>query len=223
MLLEHQILCMNNSCFFRFGIVLGCVFFIQTTLHAQSGIQNQNSMEQTEIATFGAGCFWCVETIFQELKGVEEVISGYAGGDTENPTYKEICTGETGHAEVIQIHYQPSIISFAELLEVFWKVHNPTTLNRQGLDVGTQYRSVVFYHSDIQKQEAEKYKTKLDSAGAFPDPIVTEISPFEKFYPAEDYHQDYYSQNPFQGYCRVVIAPKLEKFRKVFKHRLKEK
>ena len=180
-------------------------------------------MENTtfEKATLGSGCFWCTETIFDKLKGVESAVSGYSGGQTKNPTYAEICTGETGHAEVIQVTFDPSVISYSELLEVFWKVHDPTTLNRQGNDVGTQYRSVVFYHNDEQKQLAESYKIKLEEAKVYSDPIVTEITKFDKFYKAENYHQDYYEQNKREPYCSFVITPKLEKFKKVFKEKLK--
>lgn len=174
-----------------------------------------------ETATFGAGCFWCVEAVFQRLKGVESVASGYSGGQVANPTYKQVCTGTTGHAEVCQITYDPRQLSFEQLLEVFWKTHDPTTLNRQGNDVGTQYRSVIFYHSEEQKKLAQQYKARLDSSGAFPAPIVTEIAPFTVFYKAEDYHQNYYRENPSQGYCRMVIAPKMEKFEKVFAEKLK--
>ena len=188
------------------------------------GIINMNSGNQTkeiEVASFGAGCFWCVEAIFQELKGVEKVESGYMGGKTKNPTYKEICNGDTGHAEICQITYDANIISFEELLEVFWQTHNPTTLNRQGADVGTQYRSAVFYHSESQKELATKYKEKLNQSGAWDDPIVTEITPASKFYIAENYHQDYFKNNSNQPYCSFVIKPKMEKFKKVFKDMLK--
>jgi peptide-methionine (S)-S-oxide reductase len=176
---------------------------------------------QAALATFGAGCFWCVEAVFRELDGVVSVESGYAGGNVPNPTYKQVCTGATGHAEVCQIGYDPARITYAELLEVFWKVHDPTTLNRQGNDVGTQYRSVIFYHNDEQKAQAEKYKRELDASGAWKDPIVTEITPFTAFYKAEDYHQDYFRNNPQQAYCRIVIRPKMEKFRAVFTHKLR--
>lgn len=182
----------------------------------------QINLENMEQATFGAGCFWCVEAVFQRIEGVEKIVSGYAGGKNKNPTYKEVCTGETGHAEVCQITYDPSKVTFDELLEVFWKTHDPTTLNRQGNDVGTQYRSVVFYHNDTQKQLAEKYKKELNEVKAYEKPIITEISPLPEFYVAEDYHQDYYNQNPDQGYCAFVIAPKVEKLRKVFKEKLKK-
>lgn len=174
-----------------------------------------------EVATFGAGCFWCVEAVFAELAGVQSVVSGYAGGSVENPTYEQVCSGLTGHAEVCQITYDPQQISFPELLEVFWKTHDPTTLNRQGADVGTQYRSAIFCHDETQRQLAEKYKKELDASGAWSAPIVTEIVPFTKFFPAENYHQDYFARNPNQGYCAFVIQPKLDKFRKVFKEKLK--
>lgn len=177
--------------------------------------------DSLQTATFGGGCFWCVEAVFEELNGITSVVSGYAGGHKENPTYKEVCDGTTGHAEVCQIQYDPKIVSYAELLEVFWKTHDPTTLNRQGNDVGTQYRSVIYYHNDEQKQLAEGYKKKLDEEKIWPNPIVTEIEPLPKFYPAENYHQDYYSENGNQPYCSFVITPKLEKFRKVFKDKLK--
>ena len=174
-----------------------------------------------DTATFATGCFWCTEAIFQRLKGVTKVISGYSGGDVVNPTYEEVCTGSTGHAECCQIIYDPSIVTFDELLEVFWKTHDPTSLNRQGNDVGTQYRSAVFYHSEEQKTKAEHYKAELNSSGAFNSPIVTVIEPYKNFFSAEGYHQDYYNTNPNQMYCRFVIVPKVEKFEKVFKDKLK--
>ena len=173
-----------------------------------------------EIATFGNGCFWCTEAIFTRLKGVQGVKSGYSGGRVTDPTYEEVCMGTTGHAEVIQITFDPEIISYEELLEVFWKTHDPTTLNRQGNDVGTHYRSVVFYHSDEQKALASGYKKKLEEAGVWPDPIVTEITGFDKFYPAENYHDDYYKRNGSQPYCAFVVTPKVEKFKKVFADKL---
>ena len=179
-------------------------------------------MNQHELATFGSGCFWCTEAIFEQLNGVLKVTSGYSGGQTQNPTYKEVCTGKTGHAESVQVVYEPGKISFDELLEVFWQVHDPTTLNRQGADVGTQYRSVIFYHNEEQKEKAEKYKAELQKSGAFDKPIVTEIALFSKFYTAENYHQEYYELNKNTNpYCSVVIRPKLEKFNKVFKNKLK--
>ena len=171
-------------------------------------------------ATFGAGCFWCVEAIFQELEGVESVTSGYTGGHTENPTYKEVCAELTGHAEVCQIIFDSQKISFDELLEVFWQTHDPTTPNRQGNDVGSQYRSSIFYHDENQKLLAEKYKRDLNDSGAWDNPVITEITPLTNFYPAEKYHQDYFQQNMNQPHCSFVIQPKLDKFRKVFKDKL---
>lgn len=196
-------------------------FKLLLLLALQLNMTTMNGQDKMETATFGAGCFWCVEAVFAELKGVSSVLPGYAGGENPNPTYKEVCTGTTGHAEVAQIIFDPSVISFAELLEVFWMTHDPTTLNRQGADVGTQYRSVIFYHSEQQKKEAEFYKKKLTEENVFPNPIVTEIVPFEEFYVAESYHNDYYENNPDQGYCRMVIRPKVEKFRKAFATKLK--
>ena len=178
---------------------------------------------KTETATFGTGCFWCTEAIFQELKGVLKVTSGYSGGQTVNPSYEEVCSGSTGHAECLQIVYDPSIISYEELLEVFWESHDPTSLNRQGNDVGTQYRSAIFYHDEAQKQKAEHYKAELSKSGAYDKPIVTEITAFTKFYPAEDYHQQYFNNHGSQPYCYLVIRPKVEKFEKVFKNKLKQK
>ncbi len=175
-----------------------------------------------ETATFGTGCFWCTEAVFQELNGVQSVKSGYSGGHIDNPTYKQVCEGNTGHAEVIQVTYDPTVISYDQLLEAFWQSHDPTTLNRQGNDVGPQYRSVIFYHNSEQKEKAEKYKAELDLANVFDKPIVTEISPYTKLFVAENYHQDYYNQNGSQPYCYYVIRPKLEKFRKVFKDKLKQ-
>ncbi len=176
---------------------------------------------KTDTATFGTGCFWCTEAVFQELKGVLKVTSGYSGGTVKNPSYEQVCTGTTGHAECLQIIYDPQLISFDELLEVFWEVHDPTTLNRQGNDVGTQYRSVIFYHDARQKKKAEEYKARLDTSGAYNNPIVTEITPFSYFYAAENYHQDYYRLHGSQPYCTFVIRPKVEKFEKVFKNILK--
>ncbi|MEZ4761473.1 MAG: peptide-methionine (S)-S-oxide reductase MsrA [Flavobacteriales bacterium] len=172
-------------------------------------------------ATLGAGCFWCVEAVFQELAGVKEVVPGYTGGHVPSPTYEQVCSGTTGHAEVARITYDPARISFADLLEVFWRTHDPTTLNRQGADVGTQYRSVIFPHTGEQRRVAEEMKAALDASGAFPAPIVTSLEPLGAFHPAENYHHDYYARNGSQGYCAYVIAPKLEKFRKAFADRLK--
>ncbi len=178
---------------------------------------------KTDTATFGTGCFWCTEAIFQELKGVIKVTSGYSGGSVNNPSYEQVCSGTTGHAECLQIIYDPKIISFDELLEVFWESHDPTSLNRQGNDVGTQYRSVIFYHNEEKKQKAEHYKEELNKSKAYNKPIVTEITKFLKFYAAENYHQDYFRLHGSQPYCSFVIRPKVEKFEKVFKDKLKKK
>lgn len=179
---------------------------------------NKQEMETT---TLGGGCFWCTEAIFKSLKGVEKVTSGYSGGGEEYPTYDDICSGETGHAEVVQITFNPSVITFKEILEVFWSTHDPTTLNRQGADVGTQYRSVIFYHSEEQKEIAEEIKDKLNNENIFNQPVVTEITAFDKFYKAEEYHQDYFENNKTKGYCQFVIVPKLKKFKELFKNKLK--
>lgn len=178
---------------------------------------------KTEIATLGGGCFWCVEAVFEEVPGVSSAVSGYEGGHVEKPTYEQICTKTTGHIEVCQIAFDPAKISYEKILEIFFKTHDPTTKDRQGNDAGPQYRSVIFTHSDAQKESAEKVKKALDASGAFSKPIVTEILPTKKFWTAEDYHQDYFKQNPGQGYCRFVVAPKVEKFRKVFEDLLKKK
>jgi peptide-methionine (S)-S-oxide reductase len=194
-------------------ILITLIFFTMQNADAQK--------PKLQKATFGMGCFWCTEAIFQRLKGVTEVKSGYEGGDVPNPTYEEVCSGTTNHAEVSEITFDPTKISFTELLEVFWKNHDPTTLNRQGADVGTQYRSVVFYHNEEQKTTAEKYKAELNKAKAFSKPIVTTVVKAEKFYVAENYHQDYFIKNGEQPYCRLVILPKMEKLEKLFKSKLK--
>lgn len=181
------------------------------------------TVSKADTATFGAGCFWCVEAVFQNLEGVQKVVSGYSGGAGKNPTYKEVCSGTTGHAEVCQVYYDPQKVSFIELLEVFWQTHDPTTLNRQGNDVGTQYRSVIYYHNQEQKRLSEEYKAKLTAAKLWENPIVTEISPLTEFYAAEDYHQNYYNENSSQPYCAFVIRPKMEKFKKVFGSKLKKR
>ena len=180
-----------------------------------------NKASNYDTAVFGGGCFWCVEAIYVELKGVISVTSGYSGGRVENPSYKQVCSGTTGHAEVIQIVFDPTVISFDKLLEVFWTVHDPTQVNRQGNDVGTQYRSVILYTSNAQRELAESYKQKLNKENTFDKPVVTEISPLTVFYKAENYHQDYFANNGNAPYCSIVIAPKVEKFRKVFGHILK--
>jgi peptide-methionine (S)-S-oxide reductase len=179
-------------------------------------------VSQRELATLGGGCFWCLEAVFQDLVGVERVVSGYAGGHVANPSYAEVCRGITGHAEVVQLTYDPEIITFSELLEIFWHVHDPTTLNRQGADVGTQYRSIILYHDEQQRQIAERSRREAEAAGVWPEPIVTEIVALDTFYPAEAYHQNYYLENPNQPYCRVVIDPKVRKFRQSYAHRLKK-
>jgi peptide-methionine (S)-S-oxide reductase len=181
-----------------------------------------NPSAKTDTATFGQGCFWCAEAIFEKVEGVKSVVSGYAGGLVPNPTYEQVCNGNTGHAEVVQIIYDPDVISYDDLLKIFWKTHDPTTLNRQGADIGEQYRSIILYHNEDQKEKAEYYKNELGKSGAWNKPIVTEIVPFTKFYKAEDYHQDYFKNNPYQSYCSFVIAPKVEKFEKVFKDKLKK-
>ena len=176
---------------------------------------------QKEVVTLAGGCFWCLEAVYDDLRGVESVESGYAGGDVLNPTYRQVCSGTTGHAEVVQITFDPSVISFREILEVFFAIHDPTTLNRQGADVGTQYRSAIFYHSPEQKEIAENLIAELNAEGIWDAPIVTEVVPLDKFYVAEDYHQEYFTQNPSQPYCRAVVAPKVAKFRQKFLGKLK--
>ena len=185
--------------------------------------KNTSSDNDTAVATFGSGCFWCTEAFFTDLKGVKSVTSGYMGGQRENPTYEQVCSGATGHAEVVQIEFYPDQISFTDLLEVFWATHDPTTLNQQGADRGTQYRSVVFYHDREQKEQAEEYKAQLDKSGAFDNAIVTEITEAQKFYPAEAYHQDYYGKEPNAPYCQFVIKPKLQKFRSRFGAKLQSR
>lgn len=175
----------------------------------------------TEVATLGGGCFWCVEAVFDELRGVSSVESGYAGGRTANPTYEQVCSGATGHAEVVRVTFDPREVSFKEILEVFFTAHDPTTLNRQGADVGTQYRSVIYYHDERQREVAEQTIRELDEAKIWDAPIVTEVAPLSNYYEAEEYHQEYFARNPGQGYCRVVVAPKVAKFRQRFRDRLK--
>ncbi len=208
------------------GSILSMIVFYSQIISAQTTFTTTTIMDnsiKTDTATFANGCFWCTEAIFEELDGVISATSGYTGGQTLKPTYKEVCSGRTGHAECLQIVYDPTTISFDELLEVFWETHDPTTLNRQGADVGTQYRSGIFYHNDEQKEKAEKYKAELNKSGAFDKPIVTEITAFTEFFPAEDYHQQYFELNGDSNpYCSIVIQPKLDKFRKVFKDKLKK-
>jgi len=176
----------------------------------------------TDTATFGGGCFWCIEAVFQQLNGVLSVSSGYEGGEKADPTYEQVCSGTTGHAEVVQVVFDPALVTYTELLEVFWSVHDPTTPNRQGADIGTQYRSVIYYHNEAQHELADTYKKRLNEEGAFPDPVITEISPASDFYKAEAYHQNYYRDNENQPYCSFVIRPKLDKFSKVFRDKLKK-
>jgi peptide-methionine (S)-S-oxide reductase len=178
--------------------------------------------KQLEVATLAGGCFWCLEAVFDELKGVESVESGYSGGHVQNPSYAQVCDGETGHAEVVQVTFDPQVLSYKDLLTVFFTIHDPTTLNRQGNDVGPQYRSAIFYHDEGQKKVSEEVIQEISSARIWDDPIVTEVTPFDKFYIAEDYHQEYFKKNPFQGYCRAIIAPKVAKFRHNFAERLKK-
>jgi peptide-methionine (S)-S-oxide reductase len=179
------------------------------------------SNDKSAVAVFGGGCFWCVEAVFNELRGVRSVVSGYAGGETKNPTYEQVCSGHTGHAEAIRIEFDPAQISFRDLLTVFFATHDPTTLNRQGNDVGTQYRSAIFYASEDQKREAAEFIAELDKSGSFKDSIVTTLEPLNDFYPAEDYHQKYYANNPYQPYCQYMIPPKLNKLNKQYKELLK--
>lgn len=181
-----------------------------------------NEPKNLEVATLGGGCFWCLEAVYGELQGVEQVVSGYAGGHIKNPTYREVCSGATGHAEVVQISFDPSVISYRDLLRIFFTIHDPTTLNRQGADVGTQYRSIILYHNEVQKQTALEVMQEVTQQGMWPNPIVTELKPFDVFYPAEEYHQRYFARNPWQPYCQVVIAPKVAKFRKQFFERLRQ-
>jgi peptide-methionine (S)-S-oxide reductase len=181
----------------------------------------EKGTDESELATFGSGCFWCSEAVFLQMKGVTKVVSGYSGGTTPNPTYEQVSREETGHAEVVQVTFDPKVISYAELLEVFWRSHDPTTLNRQGHDSGTQYRSVIFTHSDRQQKLAETYRRKIDEAHVFPNPLVTQIAPITTFYPAEKYHQNYFALNGRNGYCQTVIRPKIDHLKKVFEKKLK--
>lgn len=216
---------MFTTTFFSMIALLSCAVRENSQKYMTSSLTSPAAEEttfRTDTATFGTGCFWCTEAIFQQLDGVLKVSSGYSGGHVKNPTYKEVCEGNTGHAECVEIVYDPAKITYDELLEVFWQTHDPTTLNRQGNDVGTQYRSAIFYHNAEQKAKAEKYKAELDKSGAWDKPIVTEITPASTFYVAENYHQDYYNNNGSAPYCYYVIRPKLEKFEKVFKSKMKK-
>jgi peptide-methionine (S)-S-oxide reductase len=199
-----------------------CLFSAVPSVFNKENVKKpMNEKPELKLATFGGGCFWCTEAIFQRLKGVEKVASGYSGGHVDHPTYEQVSSGSTGHAESIQISYDPSKVAYDDLLEVFWKTHDPTTRNRQGNDVGPQYRSAIFYHDAEQKKLAEAYKAKLEAEHIWNRPIVTEIVPFTRFWPAENYHQNYYNNNPSKSYCTIVITPKIEKFKKIFKDRLK--
>jgi methionine-S-sulfoxide reductase len=207
------------------AVIIGCSLKYSGKPVKTSSNSDNNKMTDTsnlDTATFGGGCFWCIETIFQDLKGVEKVESGYSGGSTKNPTYEQVCTGTTGHAEVIQLTFDPAVISFEQILTVFFHVHDPTTLNRQGADVGTQYRSVIFYNSPAQKETAEKVIADITASKLWDDPVVTEVSMLGDYYKAEDYHQDYYNNNPEKSYCSFVISPKVKKFYKEFPHLLKQ-
>ncbi len=203
--------------------IIGIFFLLSFAVLANGQEKPKKMTEKMEEATFGAGCFWCVDAIFRDLKGVESVEAGYAGGKIKNPTYKEVCSGLTGHAEVIRINFDPAVITYADLVRVLFVVHDPTTLNRQGNDVGTQYRSVIFYHSKEQEEVAQRIKQEFEDKQIFDKPIVTAIEPLSNYYPAEDYHQNYYNNNPTQGYCRAIIAPKVQKFRKHYLNLLKDK
>jgi peptide-methionine (S)-S-oxide reductase len=226
--IEIMIISRNLFLLFLFNLVAGCgqssITMSKESTDPVTMIAQPQPTPILDTVYLGAGCFWCIEAIFQQLEGVLSVSSGYTGGTVKNPSYREVCTGTTGHAEVAQIVYQPEKITFDELLEVFWQTHDGTSLNRQGADVGTQYRSAIFYTTPVQKETSEKYKAELNKAGAFDKPLVTEITEFDgAFYIAEDYHQNYYNQNKEQGYCTMVIKPKVEKFQKVFKDKLKGK
>ncbi len=203
-------------------ITLLFILFAGVNLYGQKNSTGMADNNKNKYATFGNGCFWCAEAVFEEVKGVRNVVSGYAGGTVINPSYREVCTGRTGHAEVVQIEYDPDVVSYQELLNIFFKTHDPTSLNRQGADVGTQYRSVIFYHDENQKKLAEQTIQKLDNSGDYNHKIVTQVEAFKNFYVAEDYHQDYYKKNPDYGYCSVVISPKLKKFKENFSDNLKK-
>jgi len=211
----------------NFRRIVWMILVVLINLNNQSVIAldtmvSQQEKKNLEKATFAAGCFWCVEAIFERVHGVTDVKSGYSGGHVKNPSYREVCNGTTGHAEVCQLTFDPDVISYIELLEIFWQTHDPTTLNRQGNDVGTQYRSAIFCHNTEQKRLAEEMKLRLNKEKIWANPVVTEIADFKEFYPAEDYHEDYYEKNPEQPYCSIVITPKIEKFEKVFSEYLKE-
>jgi peptide-methionine (S)-S-oxide reductase len=208
----------------RFVFIVAVVILLESFSAIRSYNQDTDTMNEQNkpaLATFGSGCFWCTEAVFERLEGVDKVVSGYSGGHVKHPSYKEVTTGRTGHAEVCQIHFDPALITYEELLDVFWHTHDPTTLNRQGNDRGPQYRSVIFYHDAEQQRLAEASKREMDASGTFKDPIVTEITAFEEFYIAEDYHQDYFANNPNQPYCTFVVKPKVEKFTAKYQDKLK--
>lgn len=218
---------MKTKLFLFMTTMLGLVFIAcsqpnHSKESTKSIAMSVKSDKTLEIATLGGGCFWCVEAVYEELKGVHKVVSGYSGGHVKNPSYRAVTTGSTGHAEVVQVHFDPTMVTFEEVLDVFWRTHNPTTLNQQGADRGTQYRSAVFYHNEAQKAAATASMKAAEQAGYWADPFVTEITQFTEFYEAEKYHQDYFTQNSNQRYCTYVIKPKLDKFRKDFKAQLKE-
>ena len=217
---------MRIDCIFAWIIIFTATSCAQTPkntpMNNTKGENPETASRHSDTATFGAGCFWCVEAQFKMLEGVLDVRSGYSGGHVKNPSYKEVCTGTTGHAEVCQIVFDPSIISYDELLSAFWQAHDPTQLNRQGNDIGTQYRSVIFYHNETQRRLATEYKDKLNREKVYKDPVVTELSSFTAFYPAEDYHRDYFELHGEEPYCNFVVRPKVEKFQKVFKDKLKK-
>ena len=204
-------------------IILACLLFTGTLFSQNNNTSKKIKQSNFETITLGGGCYWCVEAVYENLKGVKSVVSGFSGGKTVNPSYEEVCSGTTGHAEVVQITFDKNVTNLDEIFKVFFTVHDPTTLNRQGADRGTQYRSVIFYNNEEQKQEAQSIIAELKKAKAYDDPIVTTIEPFKKFYKAEDYHQNYYANNKSQPYCQMVIQPKIEKFEKVFKDKLKTK
>lgn len=213
---------MNSHLLYSLALALLFLFSQAIGQKTEKSINEMNNTSDMKLATFGAGCFWCVEAIFQRIEGVEKVVSGYAGGYVKNPTYKEVCQETTGHAEVCQLSYNPNIVSYEFLLEVFWQTHDPTTLNRQGNDIGARYRSAIFYHDQEQKDIAKKYKKKLTDSGIFDGTITTEIVKYKKMYIAEDYHQNYFNENGSQPYCNYVILPKIEKLEKTFKGNLKQ-
>lgn len=205
----------------RMAVMVILIGSISSMIQAFKNSNDMNEQKNYEVATFGTGCFWCTEAVFERLNGVDRVVSGYSGGHVKDPSYKEVTTGRTGHAEVCQVFFDPEVITYEELLEVFWHTHDPTTLNRQGNDIGPQYRSVIFYHNPEQRRLAEASKKQMDLSGTYSDPVVTEIAEFTDFHEAEDYHQDYFANNPRQPYCTYIVKPKVEKFTSKFQDKLK--